>query len=312
MRSLSTTPALSEPVIAQHYARPSFFGLVRSELFKTLRQWTPWLGLIVTMGMILLAYLLFFTLGGPGGISLSSLTPLPDHAYFYSRAPIGLGLLRAFGGFTILIITAHMIGQEYSLGTIRVVLARGVGRVQLLMAKLTAAVILGLAVLVIGLLENLLLAALQVQVVTGSLSALTSLPASVWHDLGLYALSVGISMLVTILTATAITVLFRSLAGGLSVSVIWFPVDNFLTLMLMLVYRLTNDTFWLNVTAYLLGPNLNTMAGVLANQRGSIWNFGLNPYVTVDSNHVLLTALIYAVIFFATALILTWKRDVKE
>jgi len=311
MRTLASGSALVESPGALRATRPSFFGLVRGELFKTVRQWTPWIALVLMMGIILFPFLLFFSIKGSES-SLNALLSSPGNPYFYDRAPIGLALLRAFGGIVILIVTARIIGQEYSLGTIRIVLARGVGRVQFLMAKLTAALILALGLLVIGLLEVLLITTVQIQIVTGSLNALTSLPASVWHDLGLYILSIGISLVATVLMATAVSVLFRSLSGGLSGSLVWFPVDNFLVLMMMLVYRLTSNDFWLNVTAYLLGPNLNSMAGLLANQHGSIWGFGLTPEVTVDSNHVLLTTLIYSIIFFATALTLTWKRHVKE
>jgi ABC-type transport system involved in multi-copper enzyme maturation permease subunit len=307
MSSVTTNPALAEQATYLHSSKPSFLGLVRGELFKAVRQWTPWIALVLLLGLILLPYLLLFTLSG-----LSRLIASPTHDYFYGRAAIGLALLRAFGGIAIVVVTARIIGQEYSLGTIRIVLARGVGRVQLLLAKMTAAVVLAIALLVIGLVEILLVVALQVQIISGSLNALTSLPASVWHDLGLYLLSITLSMAATILMATAISVLFRSLAGGLSGSLVWFPTDNALTLMLLLMTRLTGSTFWLNITAYLLGPNLNIMAGKLANQDGSVWNFGFGPEVSVDSNHVLLTTLIYAVIFLAVALILTWKRDVKE
>lgn len=312
MSTLASGSALAESPISPRTVRPSFFGLVRSEIFKTVRQWTPWIALVLMMGIILFPFLIFFNVKGAEN-SLSALLSSPDNPYFYERAPIGLALLRAFGGIVMLIVTARIIGQEYSLGTIRIVLARGVGRVQFLMAKLTAALILALGLLVIGLLEVLLIVAVQIQIVTGSLNALINLPPNVWHDLGIYILSIGISLVVTILMATAVSVLFRSLSGGLSGSLVWFPVDNFLILMMALVNRLTGNDFWLNVTAYLLGPNLNIMAGMLANRQNSpIWGFGLTPDVTVDSNHVLLTALVYAVIFLATALILTWKRDVKE
>ncbi|HEY3994182.1 MAG TPA: ABC transporter permease subunit [Ktedonobacteraceae bacterium] len=307
MSVVTTNSALAEQSTYLRASKPSFFGLVRGELFKVVRQWTLWIALILLLGILFLPYLLLFTTSG-----LKELITSPDHSYFYGRAAIGLALLRAFGGIAIVVITARVIGQEYSLGTIRILLARGVGRVQLLLAKMLAVTILALGIVALGLIVVTLLVTLQVQIVTGSLSALTSLPTSVWHDLGLYVLAILISMGVTILMATAISVLFRSLAGALSGSIAWFPIDNMLTLMLLLMSELTKSAFWLAITAYLLGPNLNIMAGILAKQAGSAWNLGLKPEVAVDSTHTLVVALVYALIFIVVAIGFTWKRDVKE
>jgi ABC-2 type transport system permease protein len=307
MSAVTTNSSLTEQTRSSRTARPRFIGLVRGELFKVVRQWTPWIALVLLLGIIFLPYLLMFALSG-----LKDLINSPGSSYFYGRAAIGFALLRAFGGIVLLIVTARMIGQEYSLGTIRVVLARGVGRVQLLLAKMAAMAILAIGLVLIGLAEIALLVTAQIQITTGSLNALTSLPASVWHDFGIYVLVILLSMGVTILLATAVSVVFRSLAGALSGSIAWFPIDNMLVLMLMLMAKLTNADFWLSVSAYLLGPNLNAMAGVLAKQEGSVWIFGFGPSVTVDSTHTLVVTLVYAVIFAVVAIGVTWKRDVKE
>lgn len=307
MSTITTSSALAEQTLHARTPRPSFIGLVRGELFKVVRQWTPWIALVLLLGIILLPYLLMFTMSDQ-----KELINAPGAPYFYNRAAIGLALLRAFGGITLLIITARVIGQEYSLGTIRIVLARGVGRVQLLLAKMVALAIWAIFIVLAGLIETVLLTSLQVLVATGSLNALTSLPASVWHDMGIYLLAILISMGVTILMASALSVVFHSLAGALSSSIAWFPIDNMLVIMLLLMSRLTTNDFWLNVTAYLLGPNLNAMAGVLAHQDSSVWAFGFGPEVAVDSTHTLMVALVYALIFAVVAIGITWKRDVKE
>ncbi|HEY0752336.1 MAG TPA: ABC transporter permease [Ktedonobacteraceae bacterium] len=307
MSTIITSPALTNQQHSLRLLRPSFFGLVRGEIFKVVRQWTPWIALVLMLGIIGLPFLLFFTTSGLKELILS-----PHYDYFYERMPIGFALLRAFGGIVLVVITARIIGQEYSLGTIRVVLARGVGRVQLLLAKMTATALLALALVTIGLLEIALLSTVQIQLVAGSLNPLISLPASVWHDFGLYLLAILLSMGATLLMTTAVSVIFHSLAGALSASIIWFPIDNMLVLMLSLIFRLTKSDFWLNVTAYLLGPNLNALAGLLAQRSGSIWQFGFGPQITVDSTHALLVALVYSLIFAAVAIIFTWKRDVQE
>ncbi|HVU67264.1 MAG TPA: hypothetical protein VHD63_09050 [Ktedonobacteraceae bacterium] len=307
MSTITTDTPLTRQERSLRSSRPSFFGLVGGELFKVMRQWTPWIALVLTLGIVFLPYLIMFT-----NSDLKELIQRPGHGYFYGRVAACLGLLRAFGGIALLIIIARMIGQEYSLGTIRIVLARGVGRVQFLLAKITAAVICALFILLVGLAEMALLTTVQIQIATGNLDALTSLPTSVWHDLGLYLLAVMSSMGVTILMASAVSVVFRSLAGALSGSIAWFPIDNMLVIMLLLLSRLTNSDFWTNVSAYLLGPNLNVMAGMLANQDSPAWSFGFGPQVAVDGTHTLIVTLVYAVIFAVIAIGFAWKRDVKE
>src|SRR2546429_1109115 len=73
------------------------------------------------------------------------------------RAQSGLAILRAFGGIFLIILTARVIGLEYQLGTIRILLARGVGRLQLLLVKLLTIVLVALLILVVGLLLNVAL-----------------------------------------------------------------------------------------------------------------------------------------------------------
>src|SRR5947207_15907586 len=130
-----------------------------------------------------------------------------------------------------------------------------------------------------------------------------------------------INIPVTILLATAAAVVGRSVTFGLIAAIIFFPIDNIATIVMTLAYRITHNDFWLNTTAYFLGPNLNAMAGVLTNGRAE--SIGSTPLyfvdqagqthgLLVDGTHTVVVALVYAVIFAVVAIVLTWKRDVKE
>lgn len=309
---MSTTATVAEnaadtQISRLRMAKPSFFGLVRGELFKINRQWMTWIMLVLFMGVIFLPYLLMFRES-----DIQSVITAPNNGYVYGRVAVGLAILRVFGGFLVVMLTARVIGQEYQLGTIRIVLARGVGRVQLLLAKLTAIAVWAVYLMVIGFVLNALLAIIQVQSLIGNLDVLTGMSVTVWQNLGIFMLTVLISLAATILMAAALTVLFRSFVGGLSMSLVWFPADNILVVILALAAELTQSDFWSNASAYLLGPNLNLMAGKVANIQGRAWTFGQGPLVTIDGNHTLLVALVYAVVFAAVAIVLTWKRDVKE
>ncbi len=286
-------------------SRPSFFGIVRGEIFKVTRMWSTWISLVLMLGAICLPYLITFAVKSQG--DLLKLQPLQ---FFYDSVGQNLFVLRVFIGFFLLILTACVFGREYQLGTIRILLARGVGRLQLLFAKLLAVIVIALLALVLGLLLNVLLSALQMTVLAGNFDGLKALTATFWHDTGIYMLTVLISMAVTILLTVALTALGRSFVFGLSASLAFFPADNIGSIFMRLGYSLTHNDFWRNATAYFLGPNLNAMPASIMPTHFE--NFGFSPIVQVDGTHTLLVALVYGVIFLVAAIVLTWKRDVKE
>jgi ABC-2 type transport system permease protein len=270
MSTITTPSTTVERTQRLRAAKPSFFGLVGGELFKIRHQWATWIMLIGLVGIMFLPYLI--------GLFVSSIPDsLANHPLeFLTRwAGVNLGLFRAVSGILLLILTARVIGLEYNLGTIRILLGRGVGRVQLLLAELTAVAACALITLLLGLALNGLLHIGMVGIRADNLTAFNALDSTYWHDVGIYVLTILLNMGVTILVATGFTVLGRSLAFGMTFSVGWFPVDNILVTILALVFTLTTNTFWQNVSAYLLGPNLNVIAAMTTGV--SNWSFGAPP-----------------------------------
>ncbi|HEY0756087.1 MAG TPA: ABC transporter permease subunit [Ktedonobacteraceae bacterium] len=278
-------------------ARPSFSGLVRGELLKIRNQRTTWILAVLVLLLVMLPYLITY-------LSVKPDLFLQRGIFNYFCAEM-IGLMRAWTGFYLLILTARVIGLEYQLGTIRVLLARGVGRLQLLLAKLTALTLVALLLLLSCLVMNAVMlgGALAWH---GSLNLLLDIKG----DLVLYVLTVLISTVASLLLATAATVLGRSLAFGLSAALVFFPLDNFGALLLPLGYRLTHSDFWPQITAYLLGPNLNQMSATLTGHPG--FNLGFGPAIDVDGMHTLLVALFYVLAFVVLAVVLTVRRDVHE
>ncbi|GAC1447073.1 MAG: hypothetical protein PVSMB4_01310 [Ktedonobacterales bacterium] len=301
--------------------RPSFLGLLGGELFKVSRLRTIWVLTLLLVGIIAAPYL--FYLATPSLKDSIISTPLAALTVATQR---DLAVLRVFSGMYLLIVTAYVVGLEYQQGTIRIVLARGVGRLQLLGAKVVALAAIGLTVLVVGILLNGLLTGGLLLVLTGNLNAFQSLTAEYWTDSWYYVLTVAVSMGVTMLVALASTVIGRNLAFGLGVGLSFFPADNIGTVMMNLVYRFTQNDFWLKITAYFLGPNLNAMPTVIVPAKvvtvqtpGGIEHVtqqaatvGFQPFTSIDGTHTLMVALVYALIFAAVAVVLTWRRDVLE
>jgi ABC-type transport system involved in multi-copper enzyme maturation permease subunit len=294
--------------VATMMARPSFLGLMRSEWLKITRQWTFWIMVALMFG----GYAFFFAIVSQG----RDLTNRLAHNQLVSVAAIAQGelfLLRVFWGMMLIILTARLIGMEYSSGVVRVILARGVGRLQLLFAQLSVMALIALFGSVLYIAFASLAGLLMVQLVAGNVNVFNAADATFWADTGKYAAAVLISLGVSILLAAAVTAVTRSLAAGLTVSVIWFPIDNFAVVILLLSSILTHWGFWSLASGDFLGLNLNAMgAALMSAHTPATINGAPPPLVPVTGAHTLLIAAIYTVIFLAVTVGVTAWKDVQE
>jgi ABC-type transport system involved in multi-copper enzyme maturation permease subunit len=229
-------------------------------------------------------------------------------AWYRELLNIFTSVFDAGAGIFLLIASSRLVAMEYSAGTIRVLLGRGTGRLQLLGAKLVALALLGVALLAGFVLLSGILIYLIVVAWEGSFSSVASLP-SFWHDLGSEVMIGGVSVAINILLGTAAAVVGRSLAFGLGAALAFFPADNFGTIVMSLLNRLTHQSFWNDVTAYFLGPNLNLLQSKLVpGQRAAF----AQPLVDVSTTHVWLVIGVYAAAFLVLSIVLTARRDVLQ
>jgi len=228
--STAVSTSTQTPTATQlNSARPSFVGIVRGELFKVSRQMTTWALALLLLGAICLPYLVELAASNFG----ESIHVSPSWA-IYKTLGTDMLVLKVFGGAFMIIVAARLIGMEYSGGTIRILLARGVGRLQLLFGKLSALAIIALTVVAVTLLLDLLLALLLSLIAVGNLDLFKAANGAFWTDSGTYLLLALLSLAVTILMVTAVTVVGRSLVIGLSVAMLWYPAENFSIVLLVL------------------------------------------------------------------------------
>ena len=231
--------------------------------------------------------------------------------FVFNMYDVYLAMFDVGSGIFFLIVSARLVGMEYSGGTIRVLLARGAGRVRLLLAKLTALTLTAL-VLIAGFLA-LTVAAMYVTVLhwEGSFEKISSLPGTVWHDLGINVLVALVSMGAAILIGAAAAVVGRSLAFGIGAALFLYPADNLLTAMMPLFKSLTGMDFWLHVPAYLLGPSLDVLPVVMQTDHHARAAFAV-PLTKVDVTHAWLVVGAWALVLTAVAVGLSWRRDVLQ
>jgi hypothetical protein len=152
------------------------------------------------------------------------------------------------------------------------------------------------------------------------------LDAEFWADLRIMLFYLILNIVVTLLLSVAASVVGRSLAFGLAVGLGWFAVDGLLTIPLALLVRFTQSDIWARLSTLLLGPLLNRLPDYIAplyhvtvqgahgpeTLSRTVGGFGPMPLMSVSGGHALLVIGVYSAIFIATAVILTWRRDVLE
>jgi len=287
--------------------RPSFFGAVRGEALKLSRQLSFWLMLA---GAIVL--LVIMTLAVSSAQNIQDQLKTDPTSWAYGARDIFGTVFQIGSGIFLLIIGSRLFAMEYSSGTIRILYARGMGRLSLLLAKMLILAVIGIALLAAYLVVAGGILAALVNAWSGSLAPLQQLPSEFWQDIEMWALVEGMSMGIAILMAAAAAGIGRSLAFAMAASLAFFPVDNFSVILEALGSRITRqDHPWLNISQYQLGPNLNIVLNLIEPGHHARAAFA-TPLLPVDGTHALVVIGGFAVAFAAIAVVRTVRPDVLE
>jgi ABC-type transport system involved in multi-copper enzyme maturation permease subunit len=276
-----------------------FPSLVGGELLKIRRQPANWPLSLIALAAVMLVALL--SSGGgrqasePDGIARAVVDPLTV------TLQVGVGI-------PLLVLSVRVVGQEYQLGTVRVLVARGTGRVRLLLAKLAA---LGIAAAATAVVTGAMTVGALWLVEPEAVQAAVAAAAAISRDAGLNLLAVGLSLAACVLLGVFVATLGRSVVFGLALALVWFPVDNIALLVLPALTVFTRMPLWDGVTPYLLGGNLNTMVQALEPGRRAVV-FLVSPEPQVDGQHAILVVVAYLTVFLAATLLLTWQRDIHH
>jgi ABC-type transport system involved in multi-copper enzyme maturation permease subunit len=287
--------------------RPRFFGTVRGEALKISRQLSFWL--MLAGSLVLLAII---TLAITSGTSVQDQLKADPTAWAYGARDIFGTIFQIGSGIFLLIVGSRLFAMEYSSGTIRIIYARGVGRLRLLLAKMLTLAIIGVLLLAGYVVIAGGIMTLLVNAWTGSIAPLQHLPSEFWQDLGRWAVVQGMSIGIVILMAAAAAGIGRSLAFAMAASLAFFPVDNFSVILEALGSRITKqDHPWLNISQYQLGPNLNTVLNLIEPGHHARAAFA-TPLTKVDATHALVVIGAFAAAFAAIAVFRAVRPDVLE
>jgi ABC-type transport system involved in multi-copper enzyme maturation permease subunit len=277
--------------------RPSFRGLLRAELRKLVHQRANY----VMVGGVAALLGLFIALFAVSPGYKATLASSPD-GFLRAMVLVQVVGMNTMSGVVMLVAGARLVGMEYTDGTIRVVLARGAGRLRFLAAKLVALAVLSLALLVV-------LGLVGAASVLGLAAAWHVGPPTraAWAVLMPAVPVVMLSMGACLLLAAAAAVAGRSTAFAAGVAMAFFPADNTVALFSQLLH---SDVL-MRISEYLLGPNLTALPNRLMGDSRIAGTIAGRP-LAVDSPHILLVVGLWCAGFLALAVVLTWRRDVLD
>jgi ABC-2 type transport system permease protein len=287
--------------------RPRFIGIVRGETLKVSRQLSFWL--MLAGSFVLLAIV---TLAITSASNIQEQLKTDPTGWAYGARDVFGTIFQIGSGIFILIVGSRLFAMEYSSGTIRIIYARGTGRLQLLLAKMLTLAVIGIVLLVGYVVVAGGILTLLVNAWTGSLAPLQHLPSQFWQDLEMWAVVQGMSIGIVILMAAAAAGIGRSLAFAMAASLAFFPVDNFSVILEALGSRITRqDHPWLNISQYQLGANLNIVLNLIEPGHHARAAFA-TPLLPVDATHALVVIGAFALGFTVIAVGRAVRPDVLE
>ena len=169
-----------------------------------------------------------------------------DRITLPGSVPNALDLTHGFGVILIAILTASMLGSEFGLGTLRMILAKGTGRWQLLSAKLV----------LMALLAGAALAIVAVATAISSLAVTTLVEERpeepmAWAEVATAFGRTWFSLLPYVLLAGLVSVVASSSIVGITAA-----IGYLFTEVIVVAVLLSNSDWAQNVADYMLGRNI--------------------------------------------------------
>ena len=218
---------------------------LRSEIYRLRHRWMPWIVLGIILALGLLMYELIYTTintqieliksgNAPAsltqGDAAATLKTLEDTVAMVRPGNIpdfGVSLVAGLGSVMLIVFTASHVGTEFTWGTLRTLLASGVGRAELLAAKLASILLFAIVFAIVGIagvIAASFLVSTQAGLDTGGFDGGAVLTAS-WRTI--YAF-----LPYTALTA-AIVVWARSTGAGVAAGLVIYFAESLIAQLLI-------------------------------------------------------------------------------
>ena len=282
--------------------------LLRSELYRLVRRWMPWimLGLIV-----LIAFVFYFLIwvsvnaqiqavksgtipAPPGGIAPLEETLrqiAPDRV-----AQLGVGIVGGLGSVMLIVFAASHVGTEFGWGTFRTLLAHGASRSGFLISKAVSLLLFAIVFMIVGTIAAIA-ASYAVSAVAGiSVGGGVDLPG-----VARVAAKTGYTFLPYMALALAIAVWSKSAGAGIASGLVVYFAEG---LVAGILVSLNKDY------AQIVNWGLSRNASALTRTSGGAATQDPTASTLPDATQAAIVLAVYCVIFLALAYWRLRTRDV--
>ena len=286
--------------------------LIGAELFKMRKRMMTKVLLFVLVGIMVVFYLLLFAVskanlpstgGGPRLGQIENLLGLPV------ALPFAMSMLASFGSVLAVILVASMMGNEYNWRTIRTALTFSEGRLRFLTAKLTAAAILILIGMVVGLAAGFMMSLITTAIGGYAFDFSFATGSYLWAQF-LQFWRTFFVIIPYVLLAFLFAVVAKSAGPGIGLGIGVYFLESIVTL----VMRLAGG--WIaQIPNYLLNANVSAITALAQLPAGFMSGPGVGGGGGLSGSlpgvpHAFITLALYSMAFVGIAFYMFRTRDV--
>lgn len=282
--------------------------LLRSELYRFVRRWMPW----IMLGLIVItAFLFYFLIWASINAQLQAVkngtipAPAGGTAQFDEVlrqiapdrvASFGVGIVVGLGSVMLIVLAASHVGTEFGWGTYRTLLAHGGSRTGFLVSKTVSLFLYALVFMVVGTVAAI--------AASYTVSAVAGIPSGSGVDLAevaRVAAKSGYTFLPYMALALAIAVWSKSAGAGIAAGLVVYFAESLVATILI---SLNRD--YAQIVNWGLSRNASALTRTATSVQGQDPSFSTLP----DPTRAAIVLGVYCVIFLALAYWRLRSRDV--
>jgi ABC-type transport system involved in multi-copper enzyme maturation permease subunit len=319
--SWPTTPSNTSTQPAKSVRAANIWELTRNELFKLWHRRLVWGLLALDLFFVLAAWcvLVYYALKTVDGFQPGHLLGGPNALSDSIGQPITLG--RRAGEFIAVALGGLAFGGEFSNGSIRFVLSRGVNRVSYLIAKYLALAIACFALVIAGLVMSMILTNFLI-IIHQPAPTLLNLNGSTLAVLLSMCVGTFENFLFCLLLGATLSIITRSAAFGIAAGFGYLIGEDIAAQILPVLGKSIHTPLGNQLVTLLFTPNLNafyanTLPAFLARGLDQLdgviaCNLVNKSCVTVGTTQSLIVPLIWAMVLGGVSTYLFVTRDVLQ
>jgi ABC-2 type transport system permease protein len=286
--------------------------LLRSELYRLVRRWMPW---IMLATVVLVSFAIYFLIWAstqaqiqairsgqiqlPAGQTIEQLQETLLIVTPQRVQDFGVGVVAGFGNVMLIVFAASLVGTEFGWGTFRTLLAHGASRSGFLVSKVVALLLYALLFVIVG-----TAAAIGASYAVSSVAGLSVGSGVDFAEVTRVAAKSGYTFLPYMALALAIAVWSKAAGAGIAAGLVVYFAEG---LVATLLVSLNKD--YAQIVNWGLSRNASALTRT-ASAQGGIATQDPTASTLPDPTQAAIVLAVYCVMFLALAYWRLRSRDV--